>query len=442
MVSYESIDLPDEYRGDLLVTSWGDHRIDRFRMVERGASFESVAEPLIQGGVNFRPVGLATAPDGSLYCPDWVLRDYKVHGRGRVWRIRRKPGRKAESSRPVIDVATVTPKRGVGELTDLVGSAHLPLRRAAAVALSGTDAGRRRLGKLISDPRTSSRSRIEVLWAFASVDPETTDYGFLRPGGQRTRLGGGSTEVEIAVIELIGSPPVSLRCLETRFSPGRTGGAPVVGARSVGPAGCDTRTPGSLGGCFDATVVTGGGAGGFLVPDDPFLMAAVLERVVRRDVAEADLLKAVRVALDRAAGDNGRRRAIRTLLALAVRKRFHDPALARRMLSGGPFDPVVRRLVVQWVAESGRKELRSEVAAILDNPDITADLFRTTLAALDMLDGGDPKKIDKTAPADYVLPLLTDTGRAPRGAVTGVATGRPLIRIAGSQIFRRSAGFR
>ncbi|MBO53291.1 MAG: hypothetical protein CMJ69_21235 [Planctomycetaceae bacterium] len=412
MVSYESIDLPDEYRGDLLVTSWGDHRIDRFRMVERGASFESVAEPLIQGGVNFRPVGLATAPDGSLYCTDWVLRDYKVHGRGRVWRIRRKPGRKAESSRPVIDVATVTPKRGVDELTDLVGSAHLPLRRAAAVALSGTDAGRRRLGELISDPRTSSRSRIEVLWAIASVDPETTDYGFLRPGGRRTRLGGGSTEVEIAVIELIGSPQFPFDASKRDFLRDEQ-----VAALLWVPDPLDrpVATPGHRARWAAASMrlLSLEAALGLLVPDDPFLMAAVLERVVRRDVAEADLLKAVRVALDRAAGDNGRRRAIRTLLALAVRKRFHDPALARRMLSGGPFDPVVRRLVVQWVAETGRKELRPEVAAILDNPDITADLFRTTLAALDMLDGGDPKKIDKTAPADYVLPLLTDTGRPP-----------------------------
>ncbi|GIS59074.1 MAG: hypothetical protein CM1200mP2_12990 [Planctomycetaceae bacterium] len=170
MVSYESIDLPDEYRGDLLVTSWGDHRIDRFRMVERGASFESVAEPLIQGGVNFRPVGLATAPDGSLYCTDWVLRDYKVHGRGRC-------GGSAETG-PEGRVVQAGDRCGDGDAqagcrrTDRPGrSAHLPLRRAAAVALSGTDAGRRRLGKLISDPRTSSRSRIEVLWAMPRWTP-------------------------------------------------------------------------------------------------------------------------------------------------------------------------------------------------------------------------------------------------------------------------------
>jgi putative heme-binding domain-containing protein len=30
---------------------------------------------------------MAVAPDGSLYFGDWVLRDYPVHGRGRIWRL-------------------------------------------------------------------------------------------------------------------------------------------------------------------------------------------------------------------------------------------------------------------------------------------------------------------------------------------------------------------
>ncbi|MFM9961432.1 MAG: PVC-type heme-binding CxxCH protein, partial [Planctomycetaceae bacterium] len=80
ILAYESDGLPEEYLGNLLVTSWGDHRIDRFRLQPKGTSFTSLAEPLITGGENFRPVGLATAPDGSLFCTDWVLRDYKLHG--------------------------------------------------------------------------------------------------------------------------------------------------------------------------------------------------------------------------------------------------------------------------------------------------------------------------------------------------------------------------
>ena len=87
ILAYEHDAFPEEYLGNLIVTSWGDHRIDRFQLQPKGASFESVAEPFIVGGENFRPVGIALAPDGSLYVSDWVLRDYKIHGKGRVWRI-------------------------------------------------------------------------------------------------------------------------------------------------------------------------------------------------------------------------------------------------------------------------------------------------------------------------------------------------------------------
>ncbi|MFN0195445.1 MAG: PVC-type heme-binding CxxCH protein, partial [Planctomycetaceae bacterium] len=87
ILAYESDGLPEDYIGNLIVTSWGDHRIDRFRLKPKGASFESLAEPIVQGGEGFRPVGMACAPDGSLYFSDWVLSDYRVHGKGRVWRI-------------------------------------------------------------------------------------------------------------------------------------------------------------------------------------------------------------------------------------------------------------------------------------------------------------------------------------------------------------------
>jgi hypothetical protein len=44
----------------------------------------------VVGDKEFRPVGIATAPDGSLYVTDWVLKDYKLHGKGAIWRVRLK----------------------------------------------------------------------------------------------------------------------------------------------------------------------------------------------------------------------------------------------------------------------------------------------------------------------------------------------------------------
>ena len=142
ILAYESDGLPDEYRGDLFVTSWGDHRIDRFRLKPKGTSFVSSFEPLITGGENFRPVGIAVAPDGSLFCTDWVLKEYKVHGQGRIWRI----APVSAPARPVVDVSKID-TRSVEERKEYLLFPRLDVRSpAAANALSTvTREGRRYL---------------------------------------------------------------------------------------------------------------------------------------------------------------------------------------------------------------------------------------------------------------------------------------------------------
>jgi putative membrane-bound dehydrogenase-like protein len=88
VIAYESDELPEDYRGSLLVTSWGDHRIEQYRLQPRGASFRADMKPVIMGGEDFRPVGIAAAPDGSLFISDWVDKSYTLHGQGRIWRLR------------------------------------------------------------------------------------------------------------------------------------------------------------------------------------------------------------------------------------------------------------------------------------------------------------------------------------------------------------------
>jgi len=78
------------YHGQLYVSSWGEYRVERFRLVPRGASFDAVREVVVEGDDQFRPIDFAVAPDGSLYFTDWVDRSYNVHGKGRVWRLKWK----------------------------------------------------------------------------------------------------------------------------------------------------------------------------------------------------------------------------------------------------------------------------------------------------------------------------------------------------------------
>jgi putative membrane-bound dehydrogenase-like protein len=93
VLAYEADAFPAEYRGTLLGTSWGDHLIERYVLVPKGASFTSRPETIVKGGENFRPVGIGLAPDGSVFFTDWVDKSYELHGKGRLWRLRaRTPG--------------------------------------------------------------------------------------------------------------------------------------------------------------------------------------------------------------------------------------------------------------------------------------------------------------------------------------------------------------
>lgn len=79
------------HEGALWVTSWGHHRIERFTMRPKGATVVGTSEIVVQGDEDFRPVDLAVAPSGDVYFTDWVDKSYPLHGKGRLWRLRKKP---------------------------------------------------------------------------------------------------------------------------------------------------------------------------------------------------------------------------------------------------------------------------------------------------------------------------------------------------------------
>jgi putative membrane-bound dehydrogenase-like protein len=139
VLAYEADNLPAEYRGTLLVTSWGDHRIERYRLQPHGASFRAEMEPVVVGGDDFRPVGIGLAPDGSLYFSDWVDKSYELHGKGRIWRLRgRAPAQAKRSPVPTGHLArsrqAASKLMSPGPMSDSARALHDPSPDVRALA--------------------------------------------------------------------------------------------------------------------------------------------------------------------------------------------------------------------------------------------------------------------------------------------------------------------
>lgn len=371
ILAYESDGLPAEYRGNLFVTSWGDHRIDRFRLQAKGTSFSSLAEPVITGGENFRPVGIATAPEGSLYCTDWVLRDYKLHGHGRIWRIRST----VERSSPVIALNEI-PQAAPAEQLKLLDSPRRDVRRMAAHQLPIDANGETPRGQLEFYWSRHAKALAEVV---TTTDP-LLDFSDTLPNlasaADRPPFTAGSRKAVANLREMLAdalSPDRAPR------QPDRDLLLPLLARETLVPQSDLIKLICSI--------------------DDPFLHS-VLVTMLARQFKQDDF------AVYLTPGSNA---SVPARLAMLLAARKQNPKEDRLLLIAlNDHDADVRRVAVQWVAEEKLKDLRPRVAAVLSSSGMTAELFLATLAALQMLDGGNPAEFDKTPPENYVIPLIKD----------------------------------
>ena len=415
ILAYESDGLPEEYLGNLLVTSWGDHRIDRFRLQPKGTSFTSLAEPLITGGENFRPVGLATAPDGSLFSTDWVLRDYKLHGHGRIWRIAPKEARKA----PVIELGSVRHVPGT-ELVRLLESPRREVRRFAAHQLAKhQESGQRLVGGIPSKPE-SARRDIEALWALKQVEATSAKKLALWVLDKDDPFEGwwASTPGLLNVFSGL-QKSVAIKLFSELNE--NSGKSLVPFGPSVLPRLGFNWPSGQEDEILRLAISV----------DDPFIFATVVstasQRFKQEDFAKyliPDATPAVKASAPR----------VRQAMLLAARKQApQEDRLLRVALSD--HDPDVRRLAVQWVAEEKLTDLKPRVAAMFDSQGMTTELFLATIAALEMLDGKKPEDFDKTPAEQYVVPLLKDEKRSPAVRAQALRLVSPTDKSLDVQLF-------
>lgn len=372
LVAYESDNLPEDYRGNILVTSWGNHRIERYRMQPRGASFRATMEPVAAGGEDFRPVGIATAPDGSIYFSDWVDKSYDLHGKGRVWRLR-------DRSRTTRRVAPTSEQ-------NLAHPDRLVRERAAVKLIQRGKEGREALVRTIAS-NSDARARVlamEVLSAAGALTREITisalrDY---RP------------EVREAAVRLGADSPSDLGTLAASDL------APPVRAAALRrlsePSGKDTLLKA-------------------LESDDPFLQQAAREGL-RRSFSIAELITL--------AGDSNPVHRLGILLILRDSGDARGRELVGRFLSDP--DPKIRLAAIQWVGEQRLSAYRQALVDGLASSTISREAFEGTLAALETLDGRKSRNPrEEVAGEDFVAALIADFKTPPAVVSRGLRMLRP-----------------
>lgn len=354
IVSYESDGLLAEYRGNLLVASWADHRVERYEIRERGASYEAIRKPFVRGGENFRPVGIAIASDGSLYVSDWVRSNYELHGKGAIWHIR--PLQPGKYDRPT------DPSRGLFSL-------HRPLRDAAARRLAATDDGRDLLRTQLRSP--DARIRAASLTALIDAGDRRLDLNDIAEKDPLTPLRA------LAVRALAERGDDADHFLDAKYPAS-------VRLEAIASLKVAANLPRLLRLLSDA---------------DPFLRSAAVRQLSRQPelLATIDVSSRMepmqRVGLLLAWRATGKMESVRRLPAFLT-----DP------------DEDVRFLAIKWIADGKLKEYRPRISEMLKDRRLNVRLFFACSAALARLDDRD---VSEASMADYFLAQLRQKSSQP-----------------------------
>lgn len=374
VVAYEHRGLPAEYRGQLLVTSWGDHLIERFALQRKGASFTSHARPLIRGGEDFRPVAMAVAPDGSLFVSDWVDKSYPVHGKGRIWHIRWKQAPKDDGLRP-----SGVAKLNLERLRNLLDDPRGEIRIAAATALASHGEASRSLLANVAAHDSNSRGRVAALWAGVGLDqPDALLRALVR--GDSDVAGEAVHQLGRLLPDKLAKRDESLLLHFAQHDP-----ALFVQMQAI----LGLRTPAALERILPR-----------LADADPFIAGAALTVLGRPE--DAALLRSHLSAPDP-------RLRLGILIALRRARDPRDRQLLPKFLADPA--PAVRRAAIQWVGEDRLRQFEPLLKTAATRPPVTRELFEALLATNAFLHG--QLGGQETSGEQYIGRIVTDEHQPP-----------------------------
>ncbi|HEX4146374.1 MAG TPA: PVC-type heme-binding CxxCH protein [Pirellulales bacterium] len=377
VVSYQSDGLPADYQGNLLITSWGDHRLERVSLEPRGASFRGQPKPFIAGGESFRPVGIAVAPDGSLFVSDWVDKAYEVHGKGRLWHIK---SRALQATPPV--ASADAPAGRVGREP---GTQKLYFPPGALTALQ--------FGQIVTDEAQSPRLRAAAMTALGASGRLESIAAILQSKQAPVEL----AQYAWSILGVRGPTSDAWRIAADQ--------PPEVRAGALRAASAD----------HTAELWTAS------EDNDPFIAQAARLALARLGAVDSDRDFAERPPRQR-------------LAALLILRESSQPPARLLAASLADADPQVRFAALQWVGEDKLSDYRGELTKALTAGPMSGDLFAAYLAALENLDAAEPRKPgDKDRnPEQYVAQTLADEHAptdARRWALRVLRADHPLLTL-------------
>jgi putative membrane-bound dehydrogenase-like protein len=348
VISYESDGLPKEYLGNLLVPAWADHRLERYELKPRGASFSGERKPFIQGGKDFFPSGLSVAPDGSLFMSDWGSQSYELHGKGAIWHVRWKDAK---------------PEKREADPKKAILSADRKTREAAARELAKTEEGRELLRKQLTS--NDVRTQAAALTALIDAVDAKTELG--KVADDRNN----SPELrELALHGLV------RRGEAIKAFPGE----PLL--------------------CWVAAVPDLNGESAYAVlssvlrnNSEPFVRHAAVHRLSQLP----DVLKLFQSGSDSPS--------LRLGLLLAWRASWDKDAVKQLPEFLKDTDPDIRFMAVKWVSDEKLKLFRPQIVEMLKNPALDP---RGVVGCTTALSRIDDKPVNDDALSDVFLERLSD----------------------------------
>lgn len=388
---YEDTGLPSDLHGLAFVTSWGDHRIETHRFGKNGASWSSIPQPLVTGGEEFRPVGIAVAPDGSVFFSDWVKRDYPVHGRGRIWRL------SAKKSTPRTNTALqrVATANGVEEFDALLGNRTRRIQETAVDRLTREESGTE-IATEIAQRSPSVHSRFRALVVLARKGTLSADV--IHSAREDV-----APQIRSALCRLLAEKPsragvdAALALLEdddpaVQASAARALVSLVEGA-SVAPAGQPEAVEE-----ISRTMVEK--LRGLIVHEDPFLSMAAKDALAK--------LVSTRRLIDLAAqAPPGE---LEDYLLILRRKNSPESQSLLGDFLEHPA-PGVRRAALHWIGVEHLTQFQSELDASLTHGVVTREVLDAYLAASGLLSGIAPATRDQIGRDAFLSGLVSNTAQ-------------------------------